>query len=132
MQTSDKTGPTEPGKPGRAGSLGVGIARGAAVVAGLTILSRLLGLGRTLVFAQTVGASCLGTAYVTDNQVPNLLYELIVGGALTSAMVPILARSAEQAADDRHCQDCSDSGRRHHQPSAQRIITKQGLKQTKQ
>jgi putative peptidoglycan lipid II flippase len=77
-----------------------GIARGAAVVASLTILSRVLGLVRTLVFSQTVGASCLGTAYVTANQVPNLLYELILGGALTSAMVPVLARSAEQAGRD--------------------------------
>ncbi len=80
--------------------LGEGIARGAAVVASLTILSRILGLVRTLVFSQTVGASCLGTAYVTANQVPDLLYQLILGGALTSAMVPVLARSAERAADD--------------------------------
>jgi putative peptidoglycan lipid II flippase len=83
-----------------ASRLGVGIARGAIVVAGLTILSRILGLVRTLVFSQTVGASCLGTAYVTANQVPDLLYQLILGGALTSAMVPILARSAERAAGD--------------------------------
>src|SRR5437667_8379474 len=77
-----------------------GIARGAAVVAGLTILSRILGLVRTLVFSQTVGASCLGTAYVTANQVPDLLYQLILGGALTSAMIPIMARSAERADRD--------------------------------
>ena len=69
-------------------------------MASLTILSRILGLVRTLVFSQTVGASCLGTAYVTANQVPNLLYELILGGALTSAMVPVLARSAERAGHD--------------------------------
>ena len=67
---------------------------------GLTIASRILGLVRTLVFSQTVGAGCLGTAYVTANQVPNLLYELVLGGALTSAMIPVLARSAERAADD--------------------------------
>ena len=79
---------------------GAGIARGAALIAGLTVVSRLFGLTRTLVFSQTVGASCLGTAYVTANQVPNLLYELVLGGALTSAMVPVLARSAERAADD--------------------------------
>ena len=79
---------------------GAGIARGAALVAGLTILSRLLGLIRTLVFSQTVGATCLGTAYVTANQVPNLVYELVLGGALTSAMIPVLARSAEQADSD--------------------------------
>jgi len=45
-----------------------GIARGAAVIAGLTVLSRILGLVRTLVFSQRVGASCLGTAYITANR----------------------------------------------------------------
>ena len=100
MQTMDRTGLAEPSDPGLAERLGEGIARGAAIVASLTILSRLLGLVRTLVFSQTVGATCLGTAYVTANQVPNLLYELILGGALTSAMIPVLARSAERAPRD--------------------------------
>src|ERR1700751_4145815 len=92
------TAPAEPAGP--AHRLGEGIARGVAVVAGLTILSRILGLVRTLVFSQTVGASCLGTAYVTANQVPDLLYQLILGGALSSAMIPVLARSAERAVRD--------------------------------
>ena len=100
MQTMDRTGLEEASDPGLAERLGEGIARGAAVVASLTILSRLLGLVRTLVFSQTVGATCLGTAYVTANQVPNLLYELILGGALTSAMIPVLSRSAERAPHD--------------------------------
>src|SRR5579863_8846545 len=95
-----RTGLAVSADPGLAQRLGEGIARGAAVVAGLTILSRILGLVRTLVFSQTVGASCLGTAYVTANQVPDLLYNLVLGGALTSAMVPVLARSAERAAHD--------------------------------
>ena len=80
--------------------LAPGIARGALLIAGLSALSRMLGLVRTLVFSQSVGAGCLGTAYVTANQVPNLIYELALGGALTSAMVPILARSAGRAATD--------------------------------
>jgi putative peptidoglycan lipid II flippase len=79
---------------------GMGIARGAALVAGLTVLSRLLGLARTLVFSQSIGAGCLGSAYVTANQVPSLIYELVLGGALTTAMVPVLARSAARAASD--------------------------------
>ena len=100
VQTNENKGAEllEPAEP--SSRLAEGIARGAAVVASLTILSRILGLVRTLVFSQTVGASCLGTAYVTANQVPNLLYELILGGALTSAMVPVLARSAERAGQD--------------------------------
>src|SRR5215813_421974 len=84
----------------RRSQIAPGIARGAAVIAGLTVLSRIFGLVRTVVFSQTVGATCLGTAYTTANQVPNLVYELVLGGALTSAMVPVLARSAERSASD--------------------------------
>jgi putative peptidoglycan lipid II flippase len=97
VQPNSEAGLAEPQPALR---LGEGIARGALVVAGLTIVSRILGLVRTLVFSQTVGASCLGTAYVTANQVPDLLYQLILGGALSSAMIPVLARSAERSARD--------------------------------
>ncbi len=81
-------------------SRAAGIARGAGVIAGITLLARILGLARTLVFSQTVGATCLGTAYFTANQVPDLVSELVLGGALGSAMVPVLARSAERSAAD--------------------------------
>jgi putative peptidoglycan lipid II flippase len=94
---------TELGSVGEADtaySRAAGIARGAGVIAGLTMLARVLGLVRTLVFSQTVGATCLGTAYFTANQVPNLVYELVLGGALGSAMVPVLARSAERSVTD--------------------------------
>ena len=77
-----------------------GIARGAGVIAGITMLARIFGLVRTLVFSQTVGATCLGTAYFTANQVPNLVYELVLGGSMASVMVPVLARSAERSATD--------------------------------
>ena len=76
------------------------IARGALIIAVLSTLSRLLGLLRTVVFAQSVGAGCLGTAYVTAYTVPNLIYELALGGALASAMVPVLARAASRADKD--------------------------------
>jgi putative peptidoglycan lipid II flippase len=99
VQTRESKG-TVLADPGLGSRLGPGIARGAFVVASLTIVSRILGLVRTLVFSQTVGATCLGTAYVTANQVPDLLYNLILGGALGSVLVPVLARSAERAAVD--------------------------------
>ena len=81
-------------------SVAAGIARGAGVFAGITMLARIFGLVRTLVFSQTVGATCLGTAYFTANQVPNLVYELVLGGSMASVMVPVLARSAERSAAD--------------------------------
>ncbi|HET9080160.1 MAG TPA: lipid II flippase MurJ [Trebonia sp.] len=103
--TAGLSGPPQPetqvgGNEASAGKMARGIARGALIVAVLTALSRVLGLLRTVVFAQTIGAGCLGTAYVTANQVPNLIVELAIGGALSSAMVPVLARSANLAATD--------------------------------
>ena len=98
----DVTDPAPPGTTTQPPSqrLARGIARGAAIVAGLTLASRLLGLVRTVVFSQTVGAGCLGTAYVTASNVPNLVYEVVLGGALTTAMVPVLARWAERSGSD--------------------------------
>jgi putative peptidoglycan lipid II flippase len=77
-----------------------GIGRAAVLIAVLTIGARLLGLVRTLVFAKTVGATCLGIAYSTANQVPNIIYDIALGGALTSIMVPVLARPALRASRD--------------------------------
>ncbi len=77
------------------------------------MLARILGLVRTVVFSQTVGATCLGTAYVTANQVPNLVYELVLGGAMASVMVPVLARSAERSGTDRQPRPRSARSPRH-------------------
>lgn len=109
---TDKAGLADPSRPDAGAEAGEtastpkgskitsGIVRGAFIVAVFTALSRVLGLVRTVVFAQTVGASCLGTAYTTANQVPNLIVELAIGGALAGAMVPVLARAAQASATD--------------------------------
>ncbi|MFZ0323691.1 MAG: lipid II flippase MurJ, partial [Actinomycetes bacterium] len=62
-----------------------------AMIAVVTAASRLVGFLRTWLLAQTVGTSCLGTAYTTANAVPNLVFEIIVGGALAGSVVPLLA-----------------------------------------
>jgi putative peptidoglycan lipid II flippase len=77
---------------------GRGIGRAAAVIGVLTVVSGIVGFGRQLVFAHTVGASCVGTAYTTANQVPNIIYDIVLGGALTSAVVPVLAGPVARAA----------------------------------
>jgi len=77
-----------------------GIGSAAALIGGLTVLARVAGLGRQVVFAHTVGNACLGAAYATANQVPNVIYDIVLGGALTSIMVPLLARPAERSGAD--------------------------------
>jgi putative peptidoglycan lipid II flippase len=75
----------------RAGS---GIGRAAVLIGAITIVSNIVGFGRQLVFAHTVSATCLGTAYATANQVPNIIYDVVLGGALTSVLIPVLAGPA--------------------------------------
>ncbi len=70
---------------------------GAAVlVAGITVVARVVGFGRWLVFSKTVGAGCLADAYTTANQLPNVLFEVAVGGALAGAVIPVLAGPVER------------------------------------
>lgn len=68
-----------------------GIAGGAAVFAGITLLARAAGFGRWLVYSDGVSAQCVGNAYSTANQLPNVLFEVVAGGALAGAVVPLLA-----------------------------------------
>nr|WP_322783101.1 lipid II flippase MurJ [Actinomyces bowdenii] len=60
-------------------------------MAGLTLVSRVLGFLRWIVQASTLGAGTVAGAYATANQVPNVLYEVVVGGALAATVVPLLA-----------------------------------------
>ncbi|MFI6587896.1 lipid II flippase MurJ [Embleya sp. NPDC050493] len=79
--------------PGATRARGVvrGIAGAAALMAVVTVFARLAGFGRQLVFSGTVGDTVLGTAYSTVNSVPNIVFEIVAGGALASVVVPVLA-----------------------------------------
>ncbi|MFU8875913.1 murein biosynthesis integral membrane protein MurJ [Micromonospora sp. SL4-19] len=71
------------------------VAGAAALIAVLTVVSRLAGFGRTAVFTWVVQRSDLGGMYVIANTVPNIIFEMVAGGALASLVVPLLARSVE-------------------------------------
>ena len=78
-----------------------GIGRAAVLIGAITLLARVIGFGRQVVFAHTVQAQCLGTAYTTANMVPNIIYDIVMGGALTAVVVPVLAGPARARATDR-------------------------------
>ncbi|HEX4063900.1 MAG TPA: lipid II flippase MurJ, partial [Streptosporangiaceae bacterium] len=85
---------TDRGTAERAGRGPGGIGRPALMIGVITAVANVVGFGRQLVFAHTVGAHSLGTAYATANQVPNIIYAIVLGGALTGMVVPVLAGPA--------------------------------------
>ena len=69
-----------------------GIARAAAAVALVTVAARVVGLVRTTVMSATVGDSAfVGNTYGTANTLPNIVFEIVAGGALAGLVVPVLA-----------------------------------------
>jgi putative peptidoglycan lipid II flippase len=70
------------------------IARAALLIAVVTALARAAGFARVIVFARTVGPSCLGDTYFTANTVPNIVFDIVAGGALSSLVVPLIAGPA--------------------------------------
>ena len=60
------------------------------IVSLLTVVSRVLGLGRDLLGAAIFGTSVFNDAFVTAFSLPNLFRRLLGEGALTAAFVPTL------------------------------------------
>jgi putative peptidoglycan lipid II flippase len=61
--------------------------------------SRLTGFLRSLAIAAAIGLELVGDAYNTANTLPNIVYELLLGGVLTSVVVPLLVHAQERDAD---------------------------------
>ena len=68
-----------------------GLAGAAVMISVITVFSRLLGFGRTLVFVHAVGATTVGDAYSVANTLPNVLFEVAAGGALAGALIPVIS-----------------------------------------
>lgn len=65
------------------------------VVAGATVVSRILGLVREIFVAASFGLSAINSAFVSAFTLPNLFRRLLGEGALTAAFVPTLAEELE-------------------------------------
>lgn len=73
-----------------------GLLRSTSVVSGMTLLSRVLGLVRDVVFARYFGATIVMDAFIVANRIPNMLRRFFAEGAFSQGFVPVMARYKEQ------------------------------------
>lgn len=67
------------------------LARSASLLSIGAVASRLLGLVREMVIASYFGATGLVSAFTVAGTVPKMLYDFLVGGMLSAALVPVLS-----------------------------------------
>ncbi|MCB1774048.1 MAG: murein biosynthesis integral membrane protein MurJ [Gammaproteobacteria bacterium] len=78
-----------------------------STVGGHTLLSRILGFVRDLVFAQVFGASSFTDAFFVAFKIPNFMRRLFAEGAFATAFVPVLTEYRTQR-DFRQLKDFVD------------------------
>jgi putative peptidoglycan lipid II flippase len=61
----------------------------------MTLLSRILGLVRDVVFARFFGATIVMDAFIVANRIPNMLRRFFAEGAFSQGFVPVMARYRE-------------------------------------
>ncbi len=70
------------------GGVGQQVARAAGLVMALFVLSRLTGLARQMIVGAIFGTHADYDAYVAAFRIPDMLFQLVAGGALVSALLP--------------------------------------------
>lgn len=75
------------------------VLRSGAVMAAGSVVSRATGFVRSAVVLAALGTAFLGDGYAVANTVPNIIYMLLIGGALNAVFVPELVRAAREHRD---------------------------------
>src|SRR6266545_2222527 len=75
------------------------LTRTSAVMAVGSLVSRLTGFVRTVAIGAAIGAKAFSDDYTLANTLPNMVYELLLGGILASVVVPLLVRARTRDAD---------------------------------
>jgi putative peptidoglycan lipid II flippase len=93
------TGGAGSGRATAAAAANSSLLRSSSVMAVGTLASRLTGFVRNAVIIYAIGTLYLGDAYNLANTLPNIVYNLALGGILTSVVVPLLVNAAKRDAD---------------------------------
>jgi putative peptidoglycan lipid II flippase len=75
------------------------VTRNSAVMAVGSLASRLTGFVRTVAIGAAIGARAFSDDYTLANTLPNMVYELLLGGVLASVVVPLLVRARSRDTD---------------------------------
>jgi putative peptidoglycan lipid II flippase len=88
-----------PPDPSEEGQDNASVVRSSGIMALGTLASRGTGFLRTMMLVYALGVGGVSIAYNNANTLPNTVYDLMLGGILTSIVVPLLVNAAKRDAD---------------------------------
>ena len=102
MSTENSTANRPDDGSAKAGEIasGSGLMQKTSIVGGMTLISRILGLLRDVVFARYFGAQLVMDAFLVANRIPNMLRRFFAEGAFSAGFVPVMARYRENHGHD--------------------------------
>ncbi|GAA3165505.1 hypothetical protein GCM10010466_65390 [Planomonospora alba] len=75
------------------------VLRASAIMAAGTMVSRVTGFARSAVLVAALGSAHMGDAYTIANAIPFILFDFLLGGILSSVVVPSIVRRQQSDPD---------------------------------
>ncbi|MCQ2752129.1 MAG: murein biosynthesis integral membrane protein MurJ [Coriobacteriales bacterium] len=77
------------------------VAKSTALMSTCILISRLTGFIRTWAMAFALGNTVLAASFSLANNLPNMIYELVAGGILSTAFLPIYMQQLNKRSDEK-------------------------------
>jgi len=77
-----------------------GLLANSRTMAVASLASRITGFLRSVLLVAALGTGAVGNSYSAGNTFPNMVYELLLGGVLSSVLIPLLIHAQSEDSDD--------------------------------
>jgi putative peptidoglycan lipid II flippase len=75
------------------------LAKASGSMAIASLVSRITGFVRQVLLVGVIGIGAVNDSYTVSNNLPNIVYELLLGGVLASVVIPVLVRAQTEDSD---------------------------------
>ncbi len=77
-----------------------GVQKSAALISACVLLSRITGFFRTWTMAFAMGSTLLASSYQVANNLPTMLYDMVIGGMLVTAFLPVYVSAKKRLGNE--------------------------------
>lgn len=92
--------PDTPAAQEPTGEMDEGVHKSAALISACVLVSRITGFFRTWAMAFAMGSTLLASSYQVANNLPMMLYDMVIGGMLVTAFLPVYVSTKKKLGEE--------------------------------